>query len=208
LAHFLAEGHIGSGVAAFVLAMFAICWAWINYSWFSSSYDRDDWAYRLATLVVMVGVIVLSLGIPTVFKSIDSGTGLDNSVVVLGYVIMRLAMLSLWLRAASQDPLRRKTCLTYAVTLLIAQIGWVGLLFARPGWTAVMLVGSFLLLIELSGPVIAEASIGEGERPGMRVISPNGSDCSRLSRSARASLELWPRPRPSFSIRAGARKQS
>lgn len=165
LAHFLAEGHIASGVAAFVLAMSAICWAWINYSWFSSSYDTDDWAYRLATLVVMIGVIVLSLGIPTVFKSTDSGTGLDNGVVVLGYVIMRLAMLFLWLRAASQDPLRRKTCLTYAVTLLIAQIGWVGLLFARPGWTAVMLVAAFLLLIELSGPVIAEAWIGEGGTP-------------------------------------------
>jgi low temperature requirement protein LtrA len=165
LAHFLADGHVGTGLAAFAFAMFAICWAWINYSWFSSAYDTDDWAYRLATFVEMIGVIVLSLGIPRAFKSIDSGTGVDNGVMVLGYVIMRLAMLFLWLRAASQDPPRRKTCLTYAVTLLVAQIGWVGLLLARPGWTAVMLVGSLLLLIELSGPVIAEAWIGEGGTP-------------------------------------------
>jgi low temperature requirement protein LtrA len=165
LAHALANGHTGTGVAAFAFAMFAVCWAWINYSWFSSAYDTDDWAYRLVTLVEMVGVIILSLGIPRAFQSIDSGAGLDNGVMVLGYVIMRLAMLFLWLRAASQDPPRRKTCLTYAVTLLIAQVGWVGLVLARPGWTTVMLVGSLLLLIELSGPVIAEAWTGEGGTP-------------------------------------------
>ena len=49
-------------------------------------------------------------------------------------------MLFLWLRAALQDPPRRKTCLTYAVTLLIAQIGWVSLVLAGPEWGTVMLV--------------------------------------------------------------------
>ena len=28
-------------------ATFAICWAWINFSWFASAYDTDDWLYRL-----------------------------------------------------------------------------------------------------------------------------------------------------------------
>ena len=26
--------------------MFAIIWAWINFSWFASAYDADDWIYR------------------------------------------------------------------------------------------------------------------------------------------------------------------
>jgi low temperature requirement protein LtrA len=36
----------------------AISWAWINFSWFASAYDTDDWIYRLTTMLQMVGVIV------------------------------------------------------------------------------------------------------------------------------------------------------
>jgi low temperature requirement protein LtrA len=64
LAHLLAEGHYAAGLTAFVLAVFAICWAWINFSWFASAYDTDDWVFRLATMVQMVGVIILALGLP------------------------------------------------------------------------------------------------------------------------------------------------
>jgi low temperature requirement protein LtrA len=59
--------------AAFGLATFAICWAWINFSWFASAYDTDDWAFGLATMVQIVGVIILALGLPQVFRSIDQG---------------------------------------------------------------------------------------------------------------------------------------
>ena len=43
LAHFLADGHLLSGVCGFSFATFAVAWAWINYSWFASAYDTDDW---------------------------------------------------------------------------------------------------------------------------------------------------------------------
>jgi low temperature requirement protein LtrA len=49
---------------------------------------------------------------------------LDNSVMVLGYVIMRLALVFQWLRAAKDDPARRRVCLTYAATISIAQVEW------------------------------------------------------------------------------------
>jgi low temperature requirement protein LtrA len=58
LAHFLAEDHIAAGVGGFVFAVFAISWAWINFSWFASAYDTDDWLFRLLTMVQMVGVLI------------------------------------------------------------------------------------------------------------------------------------------------------
>src|SRR3954454_19762742 len=73
LAHFIAEGHAGSGVAGFAFASFAVSWAWLNYSWFAWAYDTDDWLFRLGTMVQMIGVIVLSLGLPQMFESIDHG---------------------------------------------------------------------------------------------------------------------------------------
>src|SRR4051812_23183231 len=52
-------------------------------------------------MVQMVGVIILALGLPPVFHSIDAGHTIDNSVTVAGYVVMRLSMIFLWLRAAA-----------------------------------------------------------------------------------------------------------
>src|SRR5262245_2906 len=100
LAHALAEGHYAVSVLGFGLASFAICWAWINFSWFSSAYDTDDWIFRVVTMVQMIGVLVLAIGLPRMFASIEHGERLDNSVMVLGYVIMRVALVFQWLRAA------------------------------------------------------------------------------------------------------------
>lgn len=161
LAHRLAEGHFGAGALGFGFATFAICWTWINFSWFASAFDTDDWAYRIAVMVQMVGVVVMAMGFPAMFASLDEGHELNNATMVLGYVIMRLAMLYLWLRAARECPSRyRKTCLIYAATLLIAQVGWVALVFAHlPLWPTVALIGG-LVLVEMSGPVVAESRQG------------------------------------------------
>jgi low temperature requirement protein LtrA len=164
LAHLLAEGHYAAGLTGFVLAVFAICWAWINFSWFASAYDTDDWAFRLATMVQMVGVIILALGLPQVFHSIDEGRPVDNSVTVAGYVVMRVAMVFLWLRAARQDPPRRRACQTYAVTIGVAQLGWVLLLILADSTVGEFFTwGSVLFLIELAGPIVAER--GKGGTP-------------------------------------------
>jgi low temperature requirement protein LtrA len=147
----------------FAFAVFAICWAWINYSWFASAYDTDDWAFRLATMVQMVGVIILALGLPAMFHSIDEGHTVDSSVMVLGYVVMRVAMLFLWLRAARQDPLRRRSCQTYAVSIGVGQIGWVLLIWAHTSIGMFFLWAAVLILIELAGQVMAER--GKAETP-------------------------------------------
>lgn len=157
LSHAIAEGHSGTGLLGFLLAMFAVCWAWVNYSWFSSAYDTDDWLFRLATLAQMVGVAVLSLGLPRMFAFLEAGEHLGNGVMVLGYVIMRAAMVLLWLRAAREDVAHRTACLVYAVTITIAQIGWVALLFSNVPFATTFLIALVLTAIELSGPVLAES---------------------------------------------------
>ena len=65
---------------------------------------------------------MLALGIPAVFESIDHGESLDYGVVAAGYVVMRVAMVTQWLRAARQDPAHRRACLTYALWITLAWI--------------------------------------------------------------------------------------
>jgi low temperature requirement protein LtrA len=160
LAHFLAEDHIRAALIGFGFAAFAINWAWINFSWFASAYDTDDWIYRLTTMLQMVGVIVLALGLPDMFESIDEGHTVDNGVMVAGYVVMRVAMVFQWARAARQDPPRRAACMTYITTILVAQVGWVALLLADTSVATTFAWAGLLILVECAGPWIAEMRRG------------------------------------------------
>jgi low temperature requirement protein LtrA len=160
LAHALAEGHYASGLLGFSLASFGICWAWINFSWFASAYDTDDWIFRVVTMVQMIGVLVFAIGLPRMFASIEHGEHVDISTMVLGYIVMRVALVFQWLRAARQDPTRRGACLTYAVAVSLAQIGWVAVIFLHLSVAATFVVIATLTLVELTGPVLAERHDG------------------------------------------------
>ncbi|NRQ36801.1 low temperature requirement protein A [Nonomuraea sp. NN258] len=150
LHHALSAGHVGEGLIGYLTTFFAIWWAWMNYSWFASAYDTDDWLYRLMTLAQMGGVLVLAAGVPRAFEEHDFG------VVYLGYLIMRLAMAGQWLRAAGGDPAGRRTAIRYAIGICVAQLGWVAVLLVHGS----MFLAAFALgaLLELAVPVWAESA--------------------------------------------------
>jgi low temperature requirement protein LtrA len=108
----------------------------------------------------MGGVVVLALGLPEMFASLDGGDTLDNGVMVAGYVVMRVSMLAVWFRVYVEDEERRGTAKTYLVTITISQAGWCLLALAdlRVGLTFAVM--TLPLLAELSGPVVAERRYG------------------------------------------------
>ncbi|WP_413229799.1 low temperature requirement protein A [Kitasatospora purpeofusca] len=149
LAHDLAEGHWGDGLTGYFFAFFAIWWAWMNFTWFASAYDCDDVPYRVTTLVQIAGVLILAAGVPRLFA--------DQDIVlsVVGYVVMRLAMVTQWLRAAAaEEGPARGVALRYAAGITLCQIGWVVVLVLPDDVRAVLIpIG---ILAELSVPVVAE----------------------------------------------------
>lgn len=148
LHHAVAEDHTGEGVLRYAMVFFAIWWAWMNFTWFASAYDTDDIPYRLAVFVQMSGALVLAAGVPRAMEHGDFTTG------TLGYVIMRLAAVPQWLRAAHSDPPRRRSALRFAAGIVIVQVCWVLRLMLPASWGvagfAVLAVGELLI------PVIAE----------------------------------------------------
>jgi len=154
----LASSQIRHVLIGYPLVFFAIWWAWMNFTWFASAYATDDVAYRVAVLVQMAGVLVLAAGIPRAFDHFDFG------VMVLGYVIMRLAMVSLWLRAALSVPSTRRCSLRYATGITLIQVGWVA-------WLALPLDAALplffvLALLELAVPLWAESVTRTSWHPG------------------------------------------
>ena len=148
LHHAVSEGHAAAGLASFLMVFFAIWWAWMNFTWFASAYDCDDVPYRLAVFVQITGALILAAGVPTMFESQT-----PNLATIVGYVVMRLAMVAQWLRAAASDPGRRVTARRYALGITLLQLAWIGMFWMPDLWTP-----GFVLLaaLELAVPVWAE----------------------------------------------------
>jgi low temperature requirement protein LtrA len=148
LAHATADGQAPSAVAPFLMVFFAIWWAWMNFTWFASAYDCDDVPYRVAAFVQMGGVLVLAAGIGRAF---DHG---DYAAVTIGYLIMRVGLLGLWVRAAVQHPEGRRTSVRYAGGVAALEVLWL----ARLALEDHAAVATFLALVvrELFVPMWAE----------------------------------------------------
>ena len=161
LAHGIAQGPVP--LSAFLQGFFAIWWAWMNFTWFASSYDTDDVPYRLLTLVQMGGVLVLAAGVPAAF------TENDYRALTLGYLIMRVGVVAQWLRVALEDPASRGVGLRYASGIATVQVGWVlRLLLDEAGLIpAAWLTPAFaaLALLELSVPPWAERKLSTSWHP-------------------------------------------
>lgn len=151
LHHFLVEGHVLEGLGSYLLVFFSIWWAWMNFTWFATSFDTDDWVYRLLTFGQMAGVLVLAAGIGPSFEHAD------YTVLVSGYVIMRIAMVTQWLRASRVGGTMGRVAKRYAFGILLVQVGWVAWLLVPAGgwWTAAALL---LVAAELCVPVYAESA--------------------------------------------------
>ncbi|MFF2316927.1 low temperature requirement protein A [Arthrobacter sp. NPDC058097] len=148
LHHALTDAHIVEGLIAYGVVFFGIWWAWMNFTWFATSFATDDWLYRLLTFVQMAGVLLLAAGIGPAFAEHD------YAVLILSYVVMRVAMVGQWLRASrSAGPSRRATQL-YAAGIAIVQVLWLlQLTLSGPLASAALIV---LIGAELAIPIIAE----------------------------------------------------
>jgi len=148
LHHEVAADHVGDGVVGYATLFFAIWWAWMNFTWFASAYDTDDVPYRLTTLVQIAGALILAAGVP------EAMDGDNFAAITVGYVVMRLAMVTQWLRAAHADPPHRRSSLRFAAGIAVVQVGWVLRLLLPVGLGQ----AGFLVLAaaELAVPIWAE----------------------------------------------------
>ncbi len=129
LHHELVAGHIGGGVVGFLMAFFGAWWAWMNFTWFASAHDANDVPYKLLTLVQITGVLVYAAAVPQTVE--------DHvfTLAVVGYVIMRLALVTQWVRVARHFPELRRRCMRYAVGITLVQLLWLVVIATPKAWT-------------------------------------------------------------------------
>jgi low temperature requirement protein LtrA len=158
-AHATVAGHLADSIFPFLQVFFAIWWAWMNFTWFSSGYDTDDVLYRVLGTVQMAGVLVLAAGVPGAFEQYDYST------VTIGYVIMRLGLVGLWVRATIEHPETRAVSGRYAIGVTLMQVLWVVKLLFFPAFLPVLMFAVFATL-ELLVPVWASRAGRDPWHPG------------------------------------------
>ena len=149
LHHAVAELHAGDGLVGYVMVFFAIWWAWMAFTWFASAYDCDDVLYRVLVFVQIAGALLLAAGIPAMLEARR-----PNIAIVGGYVVMRLALVAQWLRAAASDPQRRTTARRYALGITVIQTLWVGVLLVPANWLLPVFIA--LVALDVAVPMWAE----------------------------------------------------
>lgn len=149
LHHMAVEDHLGAGVIGYLMVFFSIWWSWMNFSWLATSFDTDDWLYRLLTFLQMAGVLVLASG------AAQAVAEHDFLVITLGYAIMRLALVAQWIRVAMGAAELRTTAIRYAVGITVVQAAWLARLMLPE--EAGFIVFFVLVIAELCVPAWAES---------------------------------------------------
>ena len=145
LHHSIAENHAADGILKYAMLFFAIWWAWMGFTWFATSFDTDDAIYRLTVFIQLAGALILAAGVSVAFSQ------LDFTMVATGYVVMRVAMVTQWVRAALANPDQRRGCLRMAIGIAFVQALWVGLILAPESW---FFPGFWTLIVaELAVPI-------------------------------------------------------
>src|SRR5215203_2780739 len=148
LHHELVIGEVAYGVVGFLMAFFGVWWAWMNFTWFATAHDADDVPYRLLTLVQITGALVYAAAVPT---AVEDHT---FTLAVTGYVIMRLALVTQWLRVARHFPELRLRATRYAAGITVVQLLWIVIVATPAEWTPPVFL--ILACAEMAVPFWAE----------------------------------------------------
>jgi low temperature requirement protein LtrA len=146
----LVERRFADAVIGFVALFFAVWWAWVNVVWFSTGHDSDDVVHRVLTLVQMAGALILAAGVH------DAMFDLNLTTTTVGYAVMRLGLVPLWLRVGRDRPDQRGRAYRFALTIVVLQILWIARLALPDDRSLTLATFAVGVALELLAPMWAE----------------------------------------------------
>lgn len=143
LHHEMVDGSALHGAMTYVLLFLPICWAWMLFSWFATSFDNDDVIYRVLTLGQMAGVLALTITIPPAFDG-------NLAPFAVGYVLMRVPLILKWCRPARGRTDGHGYAGRYVLGLTVCQSAWLLILLVPVAFQPLVLVA--VMVLELLVP--------------------------------------------------------
>lgn len=128
--------------------LFAAIWyAWSGFTFFSNRFVVDDALHRLLVFVKMFGIAAIAVLAPEVFKG-------ETQSFALAYVLVRLVIVALYVRAWLQVPGVKTLSRAFALRFAVGAAFWFASVFVEAPWVWVLWVVG--LSIEITAPVSAK----------------------------------------------------
>lgn len=144
LAERLADGLTPLGLLQFVALFLPVWWSWSGVTFYNDRFDTDDLWHRVATLLQMLGAVLLALNVGTAFASPG---------FALSYAFVRAVLVADYLRVARAVPTAAPLAWRYAAGFGLAALLWMaGAFLPQP---LGLLVWGIALLVDLGTPLTA-----------------------------------------------------
>jgi low temperature requirement protein LtrA len=121
LGHHVSVVEVGQFIALFIPAW----WCWVGHTVYATRFDTDDMIHRLLTFTMMFAAAIMAMQIPTAFKNGSMG-------FAAGYVLARLCLLMLYIRARRHVPEAREMTTLYLSGFGLGALSWFISLLVPP----------------------------------------------------------------------------
>ncbi len=139
----MADEPTWEGLAKGTLVLGVLWWSWGGYAWLTSAVDPEEGSVRVAMFAAMAAFLIVAICVPGAFDDLAL-------TFAVGYAVVRLAHIALFLLASRDDPGLRKSTVGLGISTAIA----VGLLTGASflDGTAQGAVWAVALALDLAGP--------------------------------------------------------
>lgn len=172
----MAEGHDGIAVLQGLVILALIWWSWTSYTWLANQAHADRGIVRVAMMVAIALMFLVSLVIPETYDDLDGGL-FAPLVFVVAYVLVRVVHgVAYVIAAGSDDGLRRQIFVSLGVALVpCSALLVIGALVGAPYqvwiWlVAIMLDLALVYLTSRGGDWRVNSVTHAAERHGLVVI--------------------------------------
>ena len=146
IARILAEHSDLGGFVRYVALFLPVWWSWVGFTFYADRFESEEATYRILMFAGMLTVIGFAIALDGAF------TPAGDIPVVVCYVLMRVVLSSLYLRAAYYIPLARAFSFQYPIGLGLSSTVLLLSLFFEGSIRYTMWAAAFA--IELATPLL------------------------------------------------------
>ncbi|GAA2027410.1 low temperature requirement protein A [Agromyces tropicus] len=118
VSQYMAHAHSALGILQALTILGLLWWSWVAYAWLANQTHADEGFVQVGLSVAMIAMFVLALVIPEAYEDLEGG--LDGPMVlVVAYIVVRLAHIGLYLLAAAGDAPLRGQILRSSMALVV-----------------------------------------------------------------------------------------
>ncbi|MEZ5426921.1 MAG: low temperature requirement protein A [Pyrinomonadaceae bacterium] len=146
IAHMLSEHSDLGGMLKYIALFVPVWWSWVGYTFYADRFETEEIAYRVMMFAGMLAIIALSLTLS------ESFTLAGDRAFIVSYVLVRVALVVLYVRSAYYVPLARSFSGQFIFGLgLSCVLLLLSLLFSPP---VRYIIWGIALALELATPFL------------------------------------------------------